>query len=349
MTTQNYLREISALLNDQALKSKLRVQWVVKALVSFLVYFGPLAIILTTESVWLALLGWVIAGLGQALVGFNVMHDANHGSLPFSKATNEVVSWIGGLVAANMATWRIQHNMLHHTHTNIYGMDRDLEADGLLRFHPEEKYKKIHRYQVWYATFLYGLLTLNWSLAKDFKQLVQFDRAGLLEKAGYSRSRAWFEVIAVKAMYFAIWFALPWIFAPTGIAISILGYVVFHFVSGVVLSYVFQMAHVMDGVEQSFEEAATRGDERFAHQLHTSANFSMKSGLVTWLVGGLNHQIEHHLFPGIYHGYLRKLAPIVQRMAAENGWPYNNLGTFADGLRGHFIKLRELSRPPALA
>lgn len=349
MSTQKHLREISALLNDHVLKSKLRWQWILKALFSFLVYFGPLAIILTTASVGWALVAWLVAGLGQALVGFNVMHDANHGSLPFSKRGNELISWIGSLVAANMATWRIQHNMLHHTHTNVYGKDRDLEADGLLRFHPEEKFKKMHRFQVWYATFLYGLLTLNWSLAKDFKQLVQFDKLGLLEKAGYSRSRAWFEVIAVKIMYFSIWFGLPWIFAPTGIAWSILGFVLFHFISGVVLSYVFQMAHVMEGVEQDFDEAAVRGDERFAHQLQTSANFSMKSRLVTWLVGGLNHQIEHHLFPGIYHGYLPKLAPIVRRMAADNGWPYNDLGSFADGLKGHFAKLRELSRPPVAA
>ena len=96
-----------------------------------------------------------------------------------------------------------------------------------------------------------------------------------------------------------------------------------HWICGLVLSCIFQLAHVMPNAEfptidegkldMSFEE----------HQLHTTANFSQKSPVFTWLIGGLNYQIEHHLFPDIPSPYYRELSPKVEKLCHEFGIPYN--------------------------
>ena len=77
-------------------------------------------------------------------------------------------------LAGNVFNWKVQHNVLHHTYTNIHGHDEDLEAGKILRFSKHAQWAPHHRFQHLYFVFLYGLLTLNWALFTDFTQMRRY-------------------------------------------------------------------------------------------------------------------------------------------------------------------------------
>ena len=82
------------------------------------------------------------------------------------------------------------------------------------------------------------------------------------------------------------------------------------------------------------------------HQLYTTANFSPKNILVNWYVGGLNFQIEHHIFPHISHVHYRKIASIIKSTAKEFNLPYNEFKTVRSALLSHFKFLKKMGINP---
>src|SRR6185436_10638424 len=136
-------------------------EMVVKSIFMFALYFGPYALILSgavTSAAWLIVLA-VAMSLGLAGIGLSVMHDANHGAYSKRKWLNTVIGYSLNLVGANSFNWKLQHNVLHHSYTNVHDEDEDISPRGALRLTPHSKWKKIHRYQFIYAWLLYGLMT----------------------------------------------------------------------------------------------------------------------------------------------------------------------------------------------
>ena len=118
-----------------------------------------------------------------------------------------------------------------------------------------------------------------------------------------------------------------------------------HAVAGLILSVVFQLAHVVE--EAHFPVPDEKGNienEWAIHQMETTADFSRKSWLITYYVGGLNYQTEHHLFPRICHVHYPKLAPIVEATAKEFGVPYIYNETFITALKSHMSVISKLGR-----
>jgi linoleoyl-CoA desaturase len=173
----------------------------IKALAMGALYWLPLvAIILFEMPLWLFFGLWILIGLGMAGIGMNVMHDANHGSVSEKGWINKLMGASMYLLAGNVFTWKVQHNVLHHNYTNVHGVDEDIETDGLIKLHPESKTKRIHKYQHIYAPFLYGLLTINWLIAKDFKQWKRYYEMGLGKPE--NKRRDLFSIIIWKLVLF---------------------------------------------------------------------------------------------------------------------------------------------------
>jgi linoleoyl-CoA desaturase len=129
----------------------------------------------------------------------------------------------------------------------------------------------------------------------------------------------------------------------------LLGIVIMHYIAGFILAIIFQPAHVIDGTEFPLpDENRTLANNWAVHQLLTTTNFGNGSRWFSWYVGGLNFQIEHHLFPNICHVHYRKIASIVQSTAHEFGLPYKSSRTFLSALAGHAKLLRDLGKNPAL-
>jgi len=316
---------------------------VIKTVFMVLLYILPLIVLISgvVTSFWIMMAMWVIMGLGMSGIGLAVMHDANHGAYSKNPKVNTAVGAILTLVGGYPPNWKIQHNVLHHSFTNVQGYDEDIE-NGLMRFSPDQPKKAIFKYQAYYATFLYGLMTIYWLVGKDIVQLLRYDKMGLLETQGLSKRRAWSEMIFHKVWYVAITIVLPMIFLPFAWYQILLGFLVMHFICGVFLAFIFQPAHVIE--ETSFFTPSEEGSVENSwaiHQLATTANFANDSKILSWFVGGLNFQIEHHLFPNICHIHYKELSPIVKKLAGEYGIPYHQHKTFLAALKSHFSLLND--------
>ena len=315
-----------------------------KTVFMLFLYFTPLACMLTgvVTTLWPVMLMWALMGFGVAGIGLAVMHDANHGSYSSNPRTNAVVGFVLNFLGGFPMNWRIQHNVLHHSFTNVHGLDEDIDK-GVMRMSPDQEWKSMFRFQAFYAPFLYSLLTIFWFVAKDYIQLVSYHKRDLLATQGYTFRSALAQILFHKTWYFLLVFVLPMIIVPLPWWQMLLGYLLMHAISGLILAFIFQAAHVLEETEFFHADETGSVENSWAiHQMRTTANFANNSGFFSWFIGGLNYQIEHHLFPQICHVHYRSISPLVKQTAAEFKVPYHQHKTFAGALRSHFSLLHRL-------
>lgn len=307
------------------------------------IYFIPFVGLFLIENTLLSMLMWIIMGIGMAGIGLSVMHDANHGAYSKREWINKSLGYIIIFLGGNDVNWRIQHNILHHTYTNVSGMDEDLDPGPAMRFSPHEKRLKGHKYQHIYAWALYGLMTLMWVTVKDYKQLVRYNKMNLLSSQGKVFGRLLAEIILSKIFYLTLFLVVPMIYAGAAWYVSLIGFVVMQYLAGLILSMIFQPAHVVPSSNYPVPDESGNIEADWAvNQLYNTANFAPKARLFSWYVGGLNYQVEHHLFPNICHIHYRKLSKIVRDTALEYDLPYNSFTTFRKALREHARMLYNL-------
>jgi linoleoyl-CoA desaturase len=321
---------------------------VLKTISMLLIYLVPLVVLClgAFNSVAIMFLCWVIMGFGMAGIGMSVMHDANHGSYSKNENVNKYVGFLINLVGGCAVTWKIQHNLLHHSFTNVDGLDDDISPGAVMRFSPNQPLKKQHRYQHLYAWFLYGLMTMMWITVKDFKQLKDYRERGLLKThVRKSYTELMLRLIVAKAFYYAVTLVLPLLLLPFSWWIIVIGFILMHLLAGVTLSTIFQSAHVMPESDYRLPDENGKMDANWAlHQLANTTNFAPKSKFLTWYLGGLNFQIEHHLFQHISHVHYSQLSKIVEKTAKEFGVDYNVEPTFFKAVRAHAKMLKKLGR-----
>ncbi|MCB9272746.1 MAG: acyl-CoA desaturase [Lewinellaceae bacterium] len=336
----------TAYFEDNRISRHANAQMVVKTVFMACLYLVPFILSLTVADSKIFFFSlWLLMGVGISGIGLSVMHDANHGAYSSHKAVNRLLGYLLNVVGGCAAYWKIQHNVLHHTYTNIQGVDDDISRVKILRFSPHAGRMKLHRYQHYYAWLLYGLMTLSWVTTKEFAQLFEFRDRGLLPgKHGFRNLLL--EVVITKALYYAYILVLPILILPFSPWFILLCFLCMHFVAGQILSLVFQPAHVL--LENEFPLPNTEGrmENNWAvHQLLTTSDFGQDNRLLSWFVGGLNFQIEHHLFPKVCHVHYRALSGIVRQTAAEFHLPYHTEKSWGAAIRSHWRMLRELAKP----
>jgi len=285
---------------------------------------------------------WTLMGFGMSGIGLSVMHDANHGAYSANQTVNRMVSLVINFIGGYHVNWRIQHNVLHHSFTNIHEHDHDLE-NGVMRFSPNQDHESRFYYQAFYAPFLYGIMSLYWYLAKDFRDLNMYQEQNLIKGQGLTYNQALLHIIFNKAWYTVVLLVLPMMYAGVPWWGSLLGFLLMHFICGLALALIFQPAHVIE--ETSFykiDETGSVENNWAIHQMRTTSNFAYNSRFFSWFIGGLNFQIEHHLFPNICHVHYRDLSKIVKETANEFGVPYYEKETFYGAVKSHFTLLHEL-------
>jgi linoleoyl-CoA desaturase len=287
---------------------------------------------------------WLVMGFGMAGIGLAVMHDANHGVYSKNKRINRLLGYSLDLVGGNSSNWRIQHNVLHHTYTNVDGMDEDINGHTFIRLSPHQRRHRFQRFQHIYAWFFYGIMTLYWVTVKDIFQLKRYRDKGLVKGKSKYRSLM-LELILWKIVYFGYILILPMILLPVSPLLIIFSFLSMHFIGGLVLSSIFQPAHVVPSSEyKPMDDQSSIKNTWAIHQLLTTTNFAPSSRILSWYIGGLNYQIEHHLFPNICHIHYRAIAGIIEKTAAQFELPYHSQKNFALALINHGRMLRSLGR-----
>jgi linoleoyl-CoA desaturase len=284
-------------------------------------YFIPWILMLTglIQTVPLVYLMWVLMGLGMSGIGLSIMHDANHGAYSKKKWVNKSLGFMLNFLGGYHLNWRIQHNVLHHSYTNIDGFDEDIQTK-LMRFSPLQKRKWMHRFQAFYAPFFYSLMSIYWLISKDFEQLARYNKKKLLSTQDITLKKAIVEVIINKLWYIGLFIVLPLILIPVAWFHILIGFMIMHFITGLALALIFQPAHVVEDSSFFAPDEDMRIDNNWAiHQMQTTANYAHGSKLFSWFIGGLNYQIEHHLFPNVCHIHYHRISKIVKETAAEYG------------------------------
>ena len=319
---------------------------IVKSIVLIGVYISAYVSILFIPWPALFLLPFVILmGISKAGVGMTVMHDALHGSYSRKKFVNQLMGSSIYLLGSNASVWKIQHNLHHHTYTNIHGKDEDIDDKAVIRLSQQAPLKKIHAYQHIYALFLYGFLTLHRTIDEFFK-LLHYHKDGILKRQKKNAIKEFVLLIGLKLLYLFFMLVLPVLITPLLWWQVLIGFVFMHMIAGFILATIFQFAHIVEGAEQPIPNIEGNIENEWAvHQLSTTANFARNSRVLNWYIGGLNYQIEHHLFPNISHVHYRQISKIVEKTAEEFELPYNVKPTVGDAFISHMRILRQLGSP----
>lgn len=320
----------------------------IKVIILPLIYLVPFGLLFTewAASNLLIFYGlWLVMGVGIAGCGLGIMHDAVHGALSKNKTVNRIVGMVLNLAGGHVMNWKIQHNVLHHSYTNIDGYDEDIDPGGVMRFSPHQPLKPIFKYQIYYAWFLYGLMTFSWATFKDFLQVKRYNEKGLIEAQGSTYGKELFLTIGNKVIYYSIFIVLPLLFIDVAWFHIPIAWFCMHFVAGLILACIFQPAHVMPSSEFPLPDKNNNIEgDREVYQLLTTSNFAPTNRILSWYVGGLNYQIEHHLFPTMCHVHHRDVSAIVEKTAHEFGLPYNSEPTFFGALKKHASMLNKFGK-----
>ena len=315
---------------------------VFKTILLVVLYFGPyLMLMFVPMSVALQMTLWLIQGVALAGIGMSIMHDANHGAYSSKKWVNKLLGHSLNLVGGSVFNWKLQHNILHHTYTNISKYDEDIDDKLILRMSPHTNVKGIHKYQVFYAFLFYGILTIYWALAKDFIQFRRYVKNGVSPQSPAENRVTLMKIIVTKVFYFAYTLLIPIFVFHVDWALWITGYLLMHFLAGMILTVIFQLAHTVEGTLHPVPSPEGTIENSWAvHQLSTTVDFATHNRLLSFYIGGLNFQVEHHLFPRICHVHYPALAPIVEKTAREYGVPYMENKYFMDAVHSHIRTLQ---------
>jgi linoleoyl-CoA desaturase len=294
-----------------------------------------------------AILGCGLLGFMLASIGFNVMHDACHGSFSSRKWVNEMFGYTINALGGNEFFWKQKHNIIHHTYTNIDGVDDDIAKSPLIRQCDTQKWVPVHRIQHLYLPMVYSITSLAWIFGSDFAKYFQqkIARTSMNKMDRKQHFIFWMSKLANILVYILIpGFVVGW-------GHWVIGFIVAHVVFGFTLAIVFQLAHVVE--ETEFDVATPEHKQIEAewaiHQVKTTANFATHNKIISWLVGGLNFQIEHHLFPRVSHVHYPAISKIVKNVCEKYGMPYHQFPSMTSAIVSHFRIMRKLGKKPNLA
>lgn len=277
----------------------------------------------------------MLLGVLTGILGINVSHDAAHGAYSTNTKINKILSYSYDLIGFSSYVWRITHNGGHHIFTNITGYDPDIDKPVLLRLSPQSPRLWFHAYQNWYIWLLYTLVSLNWIYVSDY---VFFSNE--IKRAPLHEICLFFFFKAINALIFIVfpilYMTLPW-------WQIIIGYLSLQLAGGFTVSLIFQLAHLVEGVR--FPEPDAEGvihNQWGVHEMLTTANFATDSAFLSQALGGLNFQVEHHLFPHIAHSHYKEISKIVRKTAHDFNIPYNESKTMAAAIASHWRFLKKL-------
>ena len=315
---------------------------------SILAWFvGAYVLLLLVATSWWAIVPLaVVLGLSMAAVGFNIQHDASHKAYSERGWVNKVMALTMDLVGGSSYLWDWKHNTIHHTYPNVDGYDDDINIGILGRLSPQQRHFWFHRLQGVYLWLLYGFLAIKWHMYDDFHNIATGRIGG--HRIRRPRGKDLLVFIAGKAVFFSLAFLIPMLLHPWWAVLAV--YAMAAFVSGIVLSVVFQLAHCVPQAQFPVPVPTTEGGARMqtewaVHQVQTTVDFARRNPVLRWFLGGLNFQVEHHLFSRICHIHYPALSNVVEETCREFGVRYAEHRSFFGAIASHFKWLVQMGRP----
>ncbi|MBP3955867.1 acyl-CoA desaturase [Gemmata sp. G18] len=303
-------------------------------------------LVFAAPTVWLAAPLSISLALAISAVGFSIQHDGGHHAYSRFAWVNRLAALSLDLIGASSYLWKWKHVVYHHTYPNVAGQDTDIDVGRVARLAPQQPRLWFHRWQHLYLWPLYGVTAALWHLYGDFRDVI----AGAIGPHRIPRPRGWDLVVFLtgKAVSIGLLLGIPMMVHSWWVVLTF--YAVVTAVVGVVLTVVFQLAHCVEEAEfpQPIGDGRRMEDAWAVHQVHTTVDFARKSRVLCWLLGGLNFQVVHHLFPRVCHVHYPALSRIIENTCHDFGVRYSAHRTFLAGVASHFRWLRQLGRPQAI-
>ncbi len=300
-------------------------------------------LVFVAQTWWQGIPAAIFLGLMTAGVGLNIQHDGGHCAGSSRAWVNRLMAMSLDVIGGSSYMWHWKHGVFHHTYTNVTGHDTDIDFGAMARMTPHQKRYFFHRLQHYYIWFLYGLMAVRWHLFGDFQQLV----TGRICEHPIPRPKGWDLVIFIagKVIFFSLAFGIPLFLYPVWVVAVYYGIVAL--VLGITLSIVFQLAHCVEDAAFAMpsEETGQMENAWAIHQVESTVDFARRSRLAAWLLGGLNFQIEHHLFPRISHVNYPGISRVVEQTCRDFGIKYNEHKSFWSGVVSHVMWLRQMGMP----
>ena len=339
-------RRVEAFISERGIRSRDCLAMYLKtALVLATFALAYCLLVFVAHAWWQALPLAMLLGFAVAQIGFNIQHDGGHRAYSERGWVNKLMAMTLDLVGGSSYVWRWKHAVFHHMYANVHGHDTDIELGIFGRLCPEQPHRAIYRWQQWYLWPLYGVMVMKWHFYDDYRDVL----SGRMAANAFPRPRGWELALFLggKLVFMALAFGIPLLLHPLWTVTSF--YAVTVAVTGVVLSTVFQLAHTVEKARFIAPEphADHLADPWAVHQVAATVDFAQHDRLVSWLVGGLNFQIEHHLFPTLSHVNYPAIAGVVEQTCKEFGVPYNVNPTFGAAMASHFRWLKYMGRAPA--
>ncbi len=313
-------------------------------LVTTLVALYVVLVFFTPQNDYISLALCFLLGINFAAIGFNLMHDGGHGSFSSKPWVNKMMAHSLELMGGSSFMWNLKHNQNHHTFTNIEGMDDDIDIKPFIRVSQDQPKKWYHRFQHIYSSFLYALTYILWVFWLDYRKYF----SGKIGEIKIKKMSLKDQIIfwGSKVIYLILFLVIP--ILKVGLWDTLIGYTLAAMVTGFVISVVFQLAHIVEGAyfpEITEDTPLLKIETEWAiHQLRSTANFATKNKFVSWFIGGLNYQVEHHLFPKVCHIHYPKINKIVQETCKEHNITYLEFPTVFSAYKSHLTHLKQVGR-----
>jgi linoleoyl-CoA desaturase len=321
-----------------------RWQMYLKSAIILSWFFTTYALLVFTASAWWTAIPLAVSlGLSMAAIGFNIQHDGGHKAYSDKGWINRMAAFTLDLLGGSSYVWDHKHNTVHHTYSNITGHDDDIEVGPFARMSPHQPRYKFHRFQHWYLWLLYGGLPIKWQLFDDYYNIAR----GKIGNYGFARPKGKNLLLFIlgKATFLSLAFVIP-LLAGHSIWTVIGFYALANWVNGILLATVFQLAHVVEEAEFPMPDEHSKMATHWAvHQVQTTVDFARNNRVLCWFLGGLNFQVEHHLFPRICHIHYPKISRLVENACKEFGVQYNAHTGFWSGVASHVRWLRQMGQP----
>ncbi|MEO6132498.1 MAG: acyl-CoA desaturase [Saprospiraceae bacterium] len=337
-------RNVGEYFSSHNLEKKGNWELYAKAILFIPLAFGIyLYILLGHYSQMTGILLYIALGACFSMVAVNVMHDACHGSFSEKKWVNDVMGLTMNAIGSNAYLWKIRHTV-HHTFTNIEGMDYDIDNWPMLRQSPTQGWKPVHRYQYLYMFPIYALSTIEWMLVSDFTKYfsrkvssTRIQKIRLPDHLVFWGSKA---ICVITYIVIPVWF-LGW-------QNWLIGFCIVHFIMGLSLTIIFQLAHLVENThfEEAEKDVKQISSEWAVHQVVTTSNFATDNKILSWCAGGLNFQIEHHLFPFVSHIHYPAISEMIRNECSRHNLPYHCYPTLGKAFISHIHFMKKLGMKP---
>lgn len=342
-------RRIDNYFIENNISSKGNRRFWIKVVLALSFWFGTYALIMSdllSDNLWLLFGAYSMLGFANIFIAFAFVHDAVHDACSDKPWVNKLLSRGMDFVGGNSYLLRQMHGE-HHSWVNIHGIDVTLETHGMFRFTPYEKWKWFHKYQHFYIPILYSFAQLHWILFKDFKWFFGESHIGNIKEVKHPPMET-FILLFSKSLYYTLTLVLPILFLDISWWVAVLGFVSIHILSGLTFALIFQCTHVCDGSHYPMPDDEGNIENNYGiHVLETTVDFARGSKIGSYLMGGINIHVIHHIFPHICHVHYRAVTPILIECAEEYGIKYNEFKTFPQAFKAHLGMLKFLGQKDA--